>query len=220
MKDLNKIGLKYGTDKVNGHNYAQPYMFHLSRYEDKAINLLEIGIGGDADINDGGQSLRMWKEYFPKARIFGIDIYDKSKHIEDRIEIFKGDQTDAQFLNDVCCHIGQIDVIIDDGSHVNGHVIATFKTLFPLLKDGGIYVIEDTQTSYWKQYGGSMDLKQEGTSMNFFKALTDSLNNSEFPVQGYQKTYYDSNILSIHFYHNLIFVYKGKNTEQSNVIKQ
>jgi demethylmacrocin O-methyltransferase len=220
MKDLNEIGLKHGTDKVNGHNYAAPYMFHLSRFENKTINLLEIGVGGDDDINAGGQSLRMWKDYFPKGLIFGIDIFDKSKHNEDRIKIFKGDQTDSLFLNNVCSQIGNIDVIIDDGSHLNSHVITTFKILFPLLKDGGIYVIEDTQTSYWKSYGGSLDLKAEYTLMNFFKSLTDNLNNSEFPIAGYEKTYFDKNIISIHFYHNLIFVYKGQNTEQSNIIRQ
>jgi len=218
MKDLNAIGLRHGTDKVNGHNYAAPYMFHLSRYENNPINLLEIGVGGDDNINAGGESLRMWKEYFPKGRIFGVDIYDKSKHAEDRIRIFKGDQTDVSFLNNVCSQIRDIDVIIDDGSHVNSHVITTFKTLFPLLKDGGIYVIEDTQTSYWKEYGGSIDYT-EYTIMNFFKSLTDCMNSCEYPIREYEKTYFDKNIISIHFYHNLIFVYKGKNLETSNVIK-
>lgn len=219
MKDLNAIGLKHGTDKVSGHNYARPYMFHLSKYENKPITLLEIGVGGDADPNAGGESLRMWKDYFPKGRIFGVDIYDKSKHNEERIKIFKGSQADDVFLVDVCNQIGEIDVIIDDGSHINKHVISTFKTLFPLLKDGGIYVVEDTQTSYWKTYGGSTDLKAEHTSMNFFKSLADGLNNSEFTVL-HEKTYFDENIISIHFYHNLIFIYKGKNLETSNVVNE
>lgn len=219
MKDLNEIGLRHGTDKVNGHNYAVPYMFHLSKYENESINLLEIGVGGDADTLAGGQSLRMWKEYFPKANIYGIDIYDKSKHNEERIKIFKGSQADDKFLNEVCKQIGEIDVIVDDGSHINTHVIETFKTLFPLLKTGGIYVVEDTQTSYWNAYDGSME-RNANTMLSFFKSLTDCLNSVEFPIAGYERTYFDKNIISMHFYHNMIFIYKGENNETSNVIRQ
>lgn len=54
--------------------------------------------------------------------------------------------------------------------------------------------------------------------MNFFKNLTDSLNNEEFVITNYLKSYYDRNIISIHFYHNLIFVYKGNNEEKSNTL--
>jgi demethylmacrocin O-methyltransferase len=89
--------------------------------------------------------------------------------------------------------------------------------LFPKLNDGGIYVIEDTQTSYWKDFGGdSDDLNNPKTMMNFFKSLTDSLNNKEFIKSNYQQSYYDKKIISIHFYHNLIFIYKGNNDEESN----
>ena len=48
----------------------------------------------------------------------------------------------------------ELDIIIDDGSHINEHVIRTFQYLFPKLKPGGIYVVEDTQTSYRQDYGG------------------------------------------------------------------
>jgi hypothetical protein len=115
---------------------------------------------------------------------------------------------------------GRFDIIIDDGSHVNGHVIDTFKFLFPRLKDGGIYVIEDTQTSYWEDYGGdSKNLDNPKTIMNFFKKLTDSLNNQEFIIQDYIQSYYDKKIISIHFYHNIIFIYKGNNNEPSNMVR-
>jgi hypothetical protein len=127
---------------------------------------------------------------------------------------------DETFLYKVTNDIGGIDIIIDDGSHINEHVIETFKILFPKLKDGGIYVIEDTQTSYWEEYGGdSQDLNKPGTMMNYFKSMTDCLNNKEFINPGYQQTYFDRKIISMHFYHNLIFIYKGDNDEESNVVK-
>jgi demethylmacrocin O-methyltransferase len=161
----------------------------------------------------------MWKKYFPHARIFSIDIYDKSSLQENRIKIFRGSQVDKNFMESVCQEIGSIDIIIDDGSHINEHVIETFEMLFPKLKDGGIYVVEDTQTSYWEKFGGdSDDLNNPKTIMNFFKSLTDSLNNKEFIKLNYQQSYYDKKIISMHFYHNLIFIYKGNNDEESNRI--
>ena len=59
------------------------------------------------------------------------------------------------FLTSVVDEIGPLDIIIDDGSHLNEHVIRTFEILFPLLNEGGIYAVEDLQTSYWPDHGGS-----------------------------------------------------------------
>ena len=161
----------------------------------------------------------MWKKYFPYGNIFSIDIYDKSPIQERKIKIFKGSQVDDFFLNSVLKETGELDLIIDDGSHINEHVIQTFKLLFPKLKKGGIYVIEDTQTSYWKSYGGdSMNLNNPNTMMNFFKSLTDGLNHKEIINPAFKENYYDKNIVSIHFYHNLIFIYKGDNNEESNSV--
>ena len=120
-------------------------------------------------------------------------------------------------MNGVTEEIGEIDVIIDDGSHINEHVIETFNLLFPKLKDGGIYVIEDTQTSYWEEYGGdSKNLCNPKTMMNYFKSLTDALNNQEYIIPNYKQNYFDKKIVSMHFYHNMIFIYKGNNNEKSH----
>ena len=98
-------------------------------------------------------------------------------------------------------------------------MIKTFKHLFPKLKKGGIYVVEDTQTSYWEDYGGdSTNFDNKNTIYGFFKSLIDCLNNEEFIIENYQKTYYDKHIISMHFYHNMIFIYKGDNDELSNYI--
>ena len=160
----------------------------------------------------------MWKKYFPLAKIYAIDIYDKSTLEENRIKIFKGSQTDEKFLEGVIEQTGYLDIVIDDGSHVNADVIKTFKLLFPALKDGGIYVIEDTQTSYWESYGGDgEDLDNPKTTMNFFKSLTDALNYKEYSWDEYVPDYFEEKIVSVHFYHNLIFIYKGNNLELSNI---
>ncbi len=217
--DLSMLARIYGTDKWGSHKYTPIYQEHFKRFKYKKINLLEIGVGGYKDPKRGGNSLRMWKAYFPYAQIFSFDIYDKSSLQENRIKIFKGDQTDEVFLNQLLNDIGPIDIIIDDGSHINNHIIATFNILFPFLKDDGIYAIEDLQTSYWKDFGGdSENFDNPNTAMSFFKKLTDGLNHEEFFRPGYQETYYDEKITSIHFFHNMILVYKGKNDEESNMV--
>jgi demethylmacrocin O-methyltransferase len=217
--DLCKLGKIYRSDKIREHSYTPHYSSHFERFKSKEINILEIGVGGYEDPYKGGKSLRMWKKYFPLGKIFSIDIYDKSPHQENRIKIFKGSQVNENFLDEVTEEIGEIDIIIDDGSHINEHVIDTFKHLFPKLNDGGIYVVEDTQTSYWKDYGGdSEDLNNSKTIMNFFKRLTDGLNNKEFIKSNYKQSYFDKKIISMHFYHNLILIYKGNNNEESNIL--
>ena len=222
-RNLSRLARVYGTDKQGVHQYTQHYQHHFEPVRRKKLNILEIGIGGYKNPKRGGESLRMWKAYFPNSRIFGIDIYDKTHHDENRIKTFQGSQTDTSFLKRVVEEIGRVDIIIDDGSHQNEHVIKSFKFLFPLLADKGIYVVEDTQTSYWSNvqevdYGGSSDLNAPYTSMNYLKSLIDGLNHEEFTSDEYVPTYFDKHITAMHFYHNLVFIYKGLNDEGSNVI--
>jgi demethylmacrocin O-methyltransferase len=215
--NLNQLARIYKTDKWGEHRYTPHYKTHLKKYRFKKINLLEIGVGGYEEPLAGGFSLRMWKKYFPFGKIYSVDIHDKSPLQEKRIKIYQGSQVDLNLLDQIVHEIGTIDVIIDDGSHINEHVITTFKHLFPKLKDGGVYVIEDTQTSYWEDFGGSSEnLNDPKTMMNFFKNLTDSVNFMEFTKANYEPTYYDLHITSIHFYHNLIFIHKNLNDELSN----
>lgn len=219
--DLTFLAQLFGTDKWGEHWYTPHYAFHFKSIRKKKINLLEIGVGGYDKPFSGGASLRMWKRYFPKAHIFSFDIYDKKPHEESRIKIFQGSQVDPEFLDNICAEIGDLDIIIDDGSHLNEHVLFTFHHLFPKLNMGGIYVVEDTQTSYWEHYGGQMEDRNNPNSiMGYFKSLADGLNHSEFKNKDYQPSYLDLNITSIHFYHNLIFIYKGENSEVSNLNKK
>lgn len=189
------------------------------------MNLLEIGIGGYEDPTQGGGSLRMWRAYFKKGNIYGLDMYDKTRHNGNRISTFMGSQTDREFLVSVSRATGGFDIVIDDGSHINQDVIQTFTILFPLLSSNGIYVIEDLQTSYWTElhgtkWGGSVDLAASHTSVGFLKRLVDGLNYEEFCLPYYVPTYFDKNITSIHFYHNLVFIYKGSNDEGSNMVSK
>ena len=86
----------------------------------------------------------MWRTYFSRRMIYGIDIFDKRAHDERRIKTFCGSQADYNFLADVAAITGRLDIVIDDGSHRSSDVIASFEFLFPFLNQRGIYAIEDT----------------------------------------------------------------------------
>jgi len=218
-KNLSKLATIYGTDKWNSHWYAQHYQHHFFSWRKKKINLLEIGVGGYNDPKTGGESLFMWRAFFRRANIFSLDIYDKRALEEKRIKIFQGSQVDSEFLHEIVKQTGGFDIIIDDGSHLNEHVIKTFEVLFPLLNNNGWYVVEDMQTAYWSDFGGdSQDLEAKHTSINYFKQLVHSLNYRELIKLNYQPTYFDKHITEIHFYHNMVFIRKSDNNEESNMV--
>jgi len=161
MNTFKNVFNKYKTDKSSCHNYHVPYHENLDKYKDKEINLLEIGIRDCC-------SLRSWKELFPKAHIYGMDISPECKLFENEgFKIVIGDQNKIEDLNS----FGniQFDVIIDDGSHFNKHIIKSFKHLFfKNLKPGGIYFIEDLGCSYIKDYGKTTNemLNPKGQKLN------------------------------------------------------
>jgi hypothetical protein len=210
---LTSLAKRFKTDKWGAHRYTTRYDTHFAPWRYQDLTLLEIGIGGYARDGAGGNSLRMWKAYFPRAQIFGLDIEDKSFVDEPRIRTFKGDQTDPEVLAKIARAAGGLTLIIDDGSHRPAHIIETFRTLFPLLADDGIYVIEDTQTSYWPEFDGAESLDAPGTTMAMVKALIDGLNYEEFVIDGYQPSYTDLHVTQVSCYHNLVFIQKGDNRE-------
>lgn len=206
-EDLTSLAKVYQTDKWGYHFYTPVYeqWFRSLRY--KPIRLLEIGVGGYGKSQMGGNSLRMWKRYFPQGQITGIDIYDKSVLQENRIKILIGDQTNIAFLTELTKTEGPFDIIIDDGSHVQSHIITSFETLFPLMNPGGIYVIEDTQTSYWPKFEGSTSaMDSVDSAMNYFIKRVHAVNRQEWLAEEKGTDIPDEGIGSISFYHNLIFV--------------
>ena len=117
-RSFEEIGRSTGTDKITQHGYHRFYPIFLEKYRDKPISMLEIG-------TNKNRSLKMWEEYFPLSKIYGIDIGNEFKY--ERGEVFKGDQSDVDFLQRVIERIGtEIDLIIDDGSHKPEHQLKTF----------------------------------------------------------------------------------------------
>lgn len=217
--NLIELAQFFGTDKWGLHWYAQHYQRHFQHLRHKKMVVMEIGIGGYENAYAGGESLRTWKYFFPNSLIVGIDLHEKRIH-EDRIRVFQGSQADEAFLRRVVAEVGRPDIVIDDGSHLNAHILESFRVLFPLLQDDGIYVAEDLQTSYWPTWGGAeRDYNRTDTAMGYFKSLVDGLNHCEYVIPGYQPTYHDLNIVAMHFYHSMAFMQKGANNEVSNMVK-
>ena len=202
MLSLKEIGLKYPTNK-NDYGFLDIYEKYFKVLRDKELKILEIGV-------DKGDSLRLWREYFVNAKICGLDIEKKDFSIHN-VEIFQGDQNDKNLLNKIAKNYGKFDIIIDDGSHVSKHIINSFNHLFDHLNQGGIYIVEDLQTSYIPRYGGSrINLRKRGSSMNFFKSLSDSINYENFDKPFFKKNRFDGLIKSVHFYQNIVFIFKGE----------
>ena len=215
-RDLTKLARFFGSDKALGHHYTQHYETHFRAWRYRPLTLLEIGVGGNANPKGGGASLRMWKAYFPRARIVGIDLHDKHWHDQHRIQTYRGSQADPEFLRRVIGEIGPPDIVVDDGSHRCEHVIVSFNMLFPLMKDEAIYACEDLQSSYWPEFGGTeLAPDDTTTSMGFFKSLVHGLNHAEFRTPGHARGTYERAITAIHFYHNMVFIRKGRNDKVS-----
>lgn len=183
-------------------HYLSVYEHHFARFVDRPVTLLEIGC-----MNGG--SLQMWKRYLgAQATIVSIDINPNAKqHEEDRVHLRIGDQSDHAFLQTVVDEFGPFDIVIDDGSHLSPHQIASFEFLYPHTKESGVYVVEDLHTNYWPDWGGG--LKRPGTFMELAKDLVDSLNayhtRAALPV-----TEFTNSTRSMHFYDSMLVFEKGR----------
>lgn len=213
--DLPELSLRFGSDKWGLHYYLPHYDKHFSPFREIPATILEIGVGGYDDPESGGGSLRTWKRYFHRGMIYGVDIVEKESLAEQRITVLKGDQSDPAFLAELAAETGPLDIVVDDGSHCSSDIITSFKHLFPHVRMGGLYVIEDMQTSYWPSFGGTSDeLTNPGTSVGFAKELIDGLNHEELiPPEARPGQATDRSIFALHFYHNLLVIEKTMNAE-------
>lgn len=145
----------YGSDKnLSGYNTVYGELLHNIR--DKVTNVLEIGVGSLQYNNDfsfagntqhypqyrPGNSLRVWRDYFPNATIHGVDIEEDCRILENRIETFIFPSINLHLCKQHLFNF-KYDIIIDDGDHSAISQLITFKNLAPLLKEGGMYFIED-----------------------------------------------------------------------------
>jgi hypothetical protein len=148
-------------------HFLPVYDRYIAPYAGSAPVMLEIGV------SQGG-SIEMWRKVLgADATIFGIDINPDCIGLVDAPnQVRIGSQDDAAFLGGVLAETGPLDIVLDDGSHIGRHQIASFRAIWPQVKPGGLYMIEDLHTSYWTGYeeGG---MRKPGTGIEFVKSLID-----------------------------------------------
>lgn len=174
---LAELADKYGTDKNVSSYIKDSYEEFFKPFKDKFKSILEIGVGTlDKTMPHSfcgvlnhhphykpGGSLRMWRDYFIQANVYGMDIAQDCLIKEDRIETFIADSRDWDQVERVLGEL-EFDLIIDDGDHNAASQLITFSNLRSFLKPSCVYIIEDV--------GGGNDGIGMHTMMDRFYNLT------------------------------------------------
>lgn len=184
--------------------YFHAYEKHLKKFKGTEFKLLEIGV-------QNGGSIELWHHYFgDKCSIYGVDIDERIKTLEYDfdVDIVVGDQEDIEFWKEYISKRGFFDVIIDDGGHTMKQQENTIMTLFGKLNYGGIYIIEDTHTSYWDQFGGGF--KKDGSFIENMKSLVDLLHTQHIKEEKPPRNIINAfhGLSSISFYDSMVVLEK------------
>ena len=189
MNRLTELGIKHNTDKAAGHGFTDFYHDYMVKYTNP--RLLEIGIYD-------GASLKMWEEFFGFPTIVGVDIEPKKQYESVNIKTMIADQSDpTQLLKclEVC---SEYDIIVDDGGHTMQQQLVTIATLFPHLKSGGLYVLEDLHTSFIGAHYNPF--KDSLSAYDFLYKLSNRLDIETPYVSTDQIEYIRNNVQSIDVY--------------------
>lgn len=209
LKTLDELAILHETDRASvftrtyakPHGYAEHYDHIFTPLRDKPVKMLEIGVAG-------GEGIKMWLAYFahPDTRVFGVDnvqatnpwntVFEFDANKEKRYRFVHGDQSDETFWKCFAVDYGaDWDIIIDDGSHYNSDIITSFNALWPLLKPGGFYAVEDLGVAYGV---GTIFVKPSHSGhIQWLHELLDNLN-------------VGTGIDSIHFARELAIIRKAK----------
>lgn len=195
--DKNKTYKEKNSTECRGHNYIELYEKYFAPYLYKPISLMEIGIAE-------GYSLELWGDVFVHADlILGLDYnhdYLRRTFSNPKIKTDFLDQGDIRSLSNIETKYDKFDIIIDDGSHQNKHIIDSFQMFFPMLKTGGIYVVEDIYQSYHPDY-----VNGQQTFISYIKERIDDINSPICP----NKLSNPFGIQSVHFYNDIVFILQG-----------
>lgn len=171
--------------------------------ERESIRFLELGVWR-------GGSLEIWRKFFGENSIIhGVDCDPKCASLStDDLPVHIGSQSDTSFLTVVVEKMGGIDIVLDDGSHRARHQRKSFDHLFPKLSEGGLYVIEDTHTSYWWAYGGGF--RRPGTAIEMAKGLVDGMHSWYHRAPVKRKSLAKHGVSAIHFFDSIVVIEKSR----------
>ncbi len=185
--ELTRLADKFKTDKGSRlHHYTEIYECFLYPMKSSARKICEIGILD-------GASLRMFEEYFGNATIYGIDIQDASSLNSGRIKTFVADQSDRRQLAAFTGASGSgFDLVLDDGGHSMAQQQISLASLFPNVRPGGYYVIEDVHTSLLEGYG--VETGEENSTLTMINRFVRSGKIESKYMTAEERQYLDQNI--------------------------
>lgn len=207
MSELRKIFSELKDYSTRWEQYFPVYEQYLSKFRGMIpTTMIEIGVLG-------GGGLEMWRKYLgPGVKLIGVDIDPFCKKYEtDSTSIEIGDQADPRFWKTLFEKYGPVDIVLDDGGHRMDQQIQTLKSCYPNLKNGGVYICEDTHTNYWDSHGGGRN--KPDTFLNYAKQITDVLNaqyDKHFSVDPNLVMYRDAK--AVHFYDSMVVIEKDRDT--------
>ena len=216
LDEFSRIAIRHGTDKYGSHLYTPIYNELFAPLRDRRIKLLEIGVGGYGQPLSGGLGLSAWAQFFPNASIYGLDIEEKRFPTDPRIKILRGSQNDRDVLDRIWHEHGPFDIVIDDGSHDPEHVLTSFRCLYPKMSEDGIYVVEDTQTSFWPHLGGRPD--GQGTIFELAAQIAIAMHTQEVLAGGGVSLFQEFGLITkaVRTYRNMVVFERGDNDYPSN----
>lgn len=185
-------------------HYLELYSAYFERFRGTEVRMLEIGVF------EGG-SLELWRQFLgDEALIYGIDIDPAcASKVDAPNQVRIGSQDDPQFLRSVVAEMGGVDLILDDGSHRGHHIITSFRTLFPLLSDGGLYVIEDMHDDF-SEFPGT----RRSQSLSFLKRLIDDMHGRYTGLNPQES----ANVGGMHLFDSIAFLEKKVVREIANTV--
>lgn len=132
-------------DMIKSECFLQRYDRIFAELGTDAPVIVELGVYR-------GGSLRLWRDTFPRATIIGFDGEIPADGLPPNCRVVQGSQAVRADLEKILAHADVLDIVIDDCSHLAGPTRLAFDTLFPYVRPGGFYVVEDWGTGYWPSW--------------------------------------------------------------------
>lgn len=211
MKTLDELALEYGTDKSSKcHNYTRWYERHFEPIRDNKLVIVEIGV-------HKGASIRMWHDYFSNAHIFGVDLNPVELEGLDRYTFIDADQSNSESIRNAAEFVmncsGRVDILIDDGSHIETDQQETVEAFMPYIADGGFYCIEDLHSTIIDcESDLILGLLSVTNKENFDSGYGDLRNDPDFNLQNFESELEPSyfhcccTVNSFHLYKSLLIM--------------
>jgi hypothetical protein len=170
--------------------------------------------------NNEGPAVHKWlhRSYFgPEAVIYGIDIDEACAQFDGRsAQVRIGSQDDPAFLASVVAEMGGVDVVLDDGSHDSRHIRASLDVLFPLLSEGGVYMMEDLHAAYWVSHTGGY--RRPSSIMETVKTMIDDLHHW-YHGRGQSVAATADNLAAIHVHDSITVLEKARQVRPANAVR-